>query len=177
MSEIFQPLCREIYKIPLFQCVGHISAIDSGGIRVAGLQDVAALGDRIEVLGKFPNQGQVVAISELCAQVICDNSLNGLALGDEVRLGPPVRLFPTQNWLGRIIDPLGRPLDDREMFSGQIGQLLESHPPIAARRRRLGGRLDTGIAVFDTFLPIVRGQRIGLFAGSGVGKSTLLGSA
>ena len=47
-------------------------------------------------------------------------------------------------------------------------------PPPAASRRRLGTRLDTGLAVFDTLLPIVRGQRIGLFAGSGVGKSTLL---
>lgn len=175
MSEIFQPLCREIYKIPLFQSVGHIVAIDSGGIRVAGLQDVAALGDRVEISGEFANQGQVVSLSEMWVQVICDSSLNGLALGDEVRLGLPVRLLPTLNWMGRIIDPLGHPLDDRQLFSGQIPQALESHPPVASRRRRMGERLSTGIAVFDTFLPIVRGQRIGLFAGSGVGKSTLLG--
>lgn len=175
MSELFQPLCRELYKIPLLQSIGHICAIDSGGIRVSGLQSVAALGDRIEILHAAPNEGQIVSISEHSLQVICDNTLNGLALGDEVRLANPVLLYPSMNWMGRIIDPLGRPLDGKQIFSGGKPQPQETHPPLAARRRQMGERLNTGLAIFDTFLPIVRGQRIGLFAGSGVGKSTLLG--
>lgn len=175
MSELFQPLCRELYKIPLLQSVGHICAIDSGGIRVSGLQCVAALGDRIEIRGSAPNEGQIVSISEYSLQVICDNTLNGLALGDEVRLGNPAQLYPSMSWMGRIIDPLGRPLDGMQIFSGGKPQPQESHPPLAASRRQMGERLSTGLAAFDTFLPIVRGQRIGLFAGSGVGKSTLLG--
>jgi flagellum-specific ATP synthase len=87
-----------------------------------------------------------------------------------------VRLSPSDDWLGRIIDPLGRPMDGRALFPGDRARDLRAQPPDPARRRRLGQRLDTGSAAFDTVLPIVRGQRVGLFAGSGVGKSTLLGT-
>ena len=60
------------------------------------------------------------------------------------------------------------------MRRGPVLRPLRTEAPAAASRRRLGARLSTGVAVFDTLLPLVRGQRIGLFAGSGVGKSSLL---
>ena len=60
------------------------------------------------------------------------------------------------------------------MMRGVQPRPMRASPPKATRRRALGKRLETGVAIFNTLLPIVRGQRIGLFAGSGVGKSTLL---
>ena len=75
-----------------------------------------------------------------------------------------------------MIDPFGAPLDGRPLLPGTAARHVLATPPSATARRPLGARLDTGIAAFNTFLPIVRGQRIGLFAGSGVGKSTLLAS-
>jgi flagellum-specific ATP synthase len=83
-------------------------------------------------------------------------------------------LAPHDSWLGRLIDPTGRPLDGRPLLPGRVARPVRAGalPPVA--RRAMGARLETGLAVFDTMLPIVRGQRIGLFAGSGVGKSTLL---
>jgi flagellum-specific ATP synthase len=73
-----------------------------------------------------------------------------------------------------VIDPDGRPLDGRPLLPGGVAVPLMAPPPRAHDRRALGARIETGLAVFNTLLPLVRGQRIGLFAGSGVGKSTLL---
>jgi flagellum-specific ATP synthase len=89
-----------------------------------------------------------------------------------VILGPP-RLEPCASWLGRIVDPDGQPMDGRPLPRGDVSRPLWGPPPSPVARRGLGGRLETGLAVFDTLLPIVRGQRMGLFAGSGVGKSRL----
>ena len=101
--------------------------------------------------------------------------------GDGLRLGAPASwlgrgdIAPDSSWIGRVIDPFGQPLDGRPLLRGAVAQPVRARPPSAHDRRGLGPRLETGLAAFNTFLPVVRGQRVGLFAGSGVGKSTLLG--
>jgi flagellum-specific ATP synthase len=97
-----------------------------------------------------------------------------VAIGDAVGLLGPAEIAPDNAWIGRVIDPYGRPLDGRPLMPGARMRKVRAQAPAAATRNRLGTRLDTGVAVFDTLLPLVRGQRIGLFAGSGVGKSSLL---
>jgi flagellum-specific ATP synthase len=97
-----------------------------------------------------------------------------VAVGDRVWLDPEPSVRPCAAWIGRVIDAFGAPLDGRPLVDGAIAAPLRRAPPPATRRRAIGARLDTGLAVFDTLLPIARGQRVGLFAGSGVGKSTLL---
>jgi len=104
-----------------------------------------------------------------------EGGAEGLAIGDAVELGGQTVVAPDDRWIGRIVDSLGRPLDGRPLVRGPVARQLRSGPPAATERRRLGPRLQTGTAIFDTMLPLVKGQRIGLFAGSGVGKSTLLG--
>jgi len=91
-----------------------------------------------------------------------------------VRLMGPSQIAPDDAWIGRVIDPMGRALDGRPILRGARPRPLRGVPMNPTERRVLGARLETGLAVFNTLLPIVRGQRIGLFAGSGVGKSTLL---
>ena len=103
-----------------------------------------------------------------------DGPADGIALGAEVRHLGVAEIAPDDSWIGRIIDPYGAPLDGRPLLRGPRPRPLRADAPPAAQRRRLGARLPTGVAVFDTMLPLVRGQRIGLFAGSGVGKSSLL---
>src|SRR5690606_14890763 len=73
-----------------------------------------------------------------------------------------------------VIDPYGEPLDGKPLLPGTAPRRLSGKPLNPTMRRPLGGRLETGLCVFNTLLPIVRGQRIGLFAGSGVGKSTIM---
>ena len=102
--------------------------------------------------------------------------MDGLSIGMRVELIFAPLLAPANSWIGRIVDPFGKPLDGRPLLAGGEERGFRPAPPPAAGRNRLGTRLDTGLAVFDTLLPLVRGQRMGLFAGSGVGKSTLLSS-
>jgi flagellum-specific ATP synthase len=83
-------------------------------------------------------------------------------------------LAPSDAWLGRIIDPLGAPLDGQGKLPRGVPRPVRAAPPAAAGRARLGPAIDTGVRVLNCFTTCRTGQRLGLFAGSGVGKSTLL---
>jgi flagellum-specific ATP synthase len=85
------------------------------------------------------------------------------------------RLAPCNLWLGRVVDPIGRPLDGKGALPrGPRSRPVRGSPPEATQRARLGPRLDLGVRVLNAFATCREGQRLGLFAGSGVGKSTLL---
>lgn len=157
--------------------VGRVTSVEGGLLRLRGLQRVAALGDQLalrrrdgSVLG-----GEVLSVMSDSVLMLPDSLPQGVCLGDRAILSHDEGLAPCDDWVGRIIDPFGKSLDGKPLRQGMKRRALRAPPPDAAFRRRLGGRLETGMACFNTFLPIVRGQRLGLFAGSGVGKSRLLG--
>ncbi|MGB7269578.1 MAG: FliI/YscN family ATPase [Albidovulum sp.] len=118
--------------------------------------------------------GEIVTLDATGAGVLTDQPPEGIRLGDSVTQTGAGGLAPHDGWIGRIIDPFGQPLDGAPLMKGGQERDLRAAPPPPAARRRLGARLETGMRVFNTMLPLVRGQRIGLFAGSGVGKSSLL---
>ncbi|MEY4984798.1 MAG: flagellum-specific synthase FliI [Pseudomonadota bacterium] len=153
---------------------GTVTAISAGTVTVSGLGGVVALGDRLVFPGAAMAGGEVVAIAGDDAILLPDGPAEGLVPGQRAERLGAAGLAPDDGWIGRIVDPFGLALDGRALLPGRVARPLRAAPPPAARRGRLGGRLATGSALFDTLLPIVRGQRIGLFAGSGVGKSTLL---
>lgn len=171
----FDALVAAIAALEPVHRVGRICAIGRGTVQVTGLEDAAALGDRVAIrcdgrrLG-----GEVLRLGPEGATVLPDDSPEGLAIGMRVELVGRSEIAPDVSWIGRIVDPFGRPLDGRPLLPGPVPRPLRVSAPAAATRRRLGPRLETGVAVFNTLLPLVRGQRIGLFAGSGVGKSSLL---
>lgn len=152
--------------------VGRISAISGGTVRIAGL-DRAAIGERVR-LGPERLEGEIVAIEGGERIALPDGPTAGLTPGQAAVSAGPLRLAPDDSWIGRIVDPAGAPMDGRPLVPGLAERPLFSPAPDAARRRGLGARLETGLRAFNTVLPVVRGQRLGLFAGSGVGKSTLL---
>lgn len=171
-----QNLRAELAELRVTRQVGRVVGVDPGGLRISGLERMARIGDQLQVIrsGKSPLEGEVLALDhgELVMQP--DGATGGVALGDPVLLLGPVDIAPTSEWLGRVIDPSGRPLDGRPLLRGPQCRSLVAEPPAPARRRGFGERLETGMAVLNTLLPLARGQRIGLFAGSGVGKSSLL---
>lgn len=118
--------------------------------------------------------GEVVQLDKTCIHILVDGDIDGVAVHDRVVLDPQPKFAPDIGWVGRVIDPDGQPLDGFPLLPGETVQSINGQPPASHKRRAMGDRLETGLAVFNTLLPIVRGQRIGLFAGSGVGKSTLL---
>lgn len=155
---------------------GRVAELSAGLLHVCGLTAGAALGDRVEIAGTGGRRlgGEVLRLARDCVTVLPDDSPEGLAIGDRVTLLGRAEIAPDSSWIGRIVDPFGRPLDGRALYPGPVPRPLRAAAPAAAGRHRMEGRLETGTAVFNTLLPLVRGQRIGLFAGSGVGKSSLL---
>ena len=168
-------LRAELRRMRVAHRMGRISALKGGRILVRGLSDVAALGDRL----LFPDAGtgiggEVVEVDGQEAAVLPEVVPEGLSIGQAAIHDGPARLAPDDSWIGRVIDPEGRPLDGRPLRQGPERRRLLHAAPEPVARRGFGDRIDTGLSVFDTLLPLVRGQRIGLFAGAGVGKSTLL---
>lgn len=174
MAGVFDGLLAEIAGTRPILRVGRVRALQRGTLVASGL-DQAALGDRVVVHSASGRlEGEIVQLEAGAATVLPDGPGYGTAIGDRVDLLGQAGIAPDDSWIGRIIDPYGRPLDGRMLLRGAHTRPLRAAAPAAASRRRLGNRLETGVAVFDTLLPLVRGQRIGLFAGSGVGKSSLL---
>ena len=175
MSETFAGLIAALHRIEVARPVGRVCGLAGGLVAVSGLGHVAALGDRVRL--DRPGgalDGEVLALAPESITILPESPPEGVAIGDPVRhLGPAV-LAPDDSWIGRLIDANGAPLDGRPLRAGAEARALRGAPPPAVERRPLGQRLETGVAIFNTLLPLVRGQRIGLFAGSGVGKSTLL---
>lgn len=171
-----QAIAARMRGLGMTRHYGQVSAIQGGVILAGGLDSHASLGDRVVFSMRSGEDlnGEVVALQSSQAAILPEGPMDGLSIGTRVELIFAPSLAPANAWVGRIIDPFGRPLDGRPILAGGDERGFRPAPPPAASRNRLGARLDTGLAVFDTLLPLVRGQRTGLFAGSGVGKSTLL---
>lgn len=173
---VFEGLRAELRTIRPVRRIGRIAEVGRGTLFVTGLGS-AALGDRVRIVPSDaePLGGELLRLTVGGATILPDGGLEGVTIGDRVELMGRSEISPDDSWLGRVVDPFGAPLDGKPLLRGPVARALRTPAPRAADRRRLGERLETGVAVFNTLLPIVRGQRIGLFAGSGVGKSTLLG--
>jgi flagellum-specific ATP synthase len=171
----FDSLQAEISEMRATWQVGRVTQVDAGHLRISGLETVARIGDQLRLIRSDTTlEGEVLALAGDDLVMQPDGSTVGIALDDPVILLGPAEIAPSSEWLGRVIDPSGRPIDGRPLRRGPLGRSLLADPPPPAERRGFGERLETGMAVLNTVLPLVRGQRIGLFAGSGVGKSSLL---
>ncbi|MRU15448.1 FliI/YscN family ATPase [Roseovarius sp. A21] len=176
IQDTLTPPTPQIARLKADRPLGRVSAVQGHSLCLSGLSGEARLGDRVRIdRVAGPLFGEVVQLEEGRTVVLPDEVPVGVALGDSALLLDAATISPAPGWIGRVVDPLGNPLDGMPLASGQVPYALRAHPPAPAERRALGARLETGMAAFNTVLPIVRGQRLGLFAGSGVGKSSLLG--
>ncbi len=161
----------------------RVNAVTGLSIGVSGLGALVSVGDRLSLTSQsgLPVLAEVLGFREAAARAIAFGPIDGVGLGSvasvplKVHAHRAFTLRPCWSWLGRVIDPLGRPLDGHGALSlGDEPRLVRDSPPNATTRARLGSRLDLGITAMDLFTTCRSGQRLGLFAGSGVGKSTLL---
>lgn len=112
------------------------------------------------------------------------NRILSMVLGDTNNISPNMEIVSTDeefkikvsnHLLGRVIDGLGEPLDDKKSYPIQEKRSIYASPPNPLKRKSITEPIFTGVRAIDGLLSIGKGQRVGIFAGSGVGKSTLLG--
>lgn len=155
---------------------GKVCEAGTSHLRVRGLSCFATPGDMINVMGEQRAElAEIVQIEADSVLAIPYEKRSGVRLGARAMLTGRPSIRPHSSWLGRVIDPLGTPVDDGgALTAGAEPVTLDGEPPRAMERNRVLQPLRTGIKAIDAFMPICAGQRIGIFAGTGVGKSTLL---
>ncbi|MCJ2010828.1 flagellar protein export ATPase FliI [Methylobacterium sp. J-092] len=161
---------------PLVRIGGPVREVGAAHCRIGISSPLLKLGDRMQVsAGDRPQQGEVIRIDR-------DGVL--LKLFDaKVEVGLDMLAYrvgardprPCEAWKGRVVDALGQPVDGLgDLPAGEHPMPLDADPPPAMQRSRVERPLRTGVRAVDLFTPLCAAQRIGIFAGSGVGKSTLL---
>jgi flagellum-specific ATP synthase len=154
--------------------VGRVSRVVGLHLEVSGLD--AAVGEAVEVASsRGPVLAEVIGIGDngLVCMPLGDTS--GLRSGDLVEsFGRPPTIRVGPELLGRVLDGLGRPLDGKPLPAGLDEVTVDGEAPHPLRRAPVDRPLSLGVRVLDTLIPCGRGQRLGIFAGSGVGKSSLL---
>ena len=175
-EDLFKDFRSGLTGLRAVHSVGRVCDVIGSAVHVTGLGRSAAIGDRVRLVTRAgaAQDGEVIRVGTDRVVILAGGGAVGVALGDRVALLEDGRIAPSDTWIGRVLDPYGRPMDGRPLLPGGVPRALRAPPPPAATRRGFGARLATGYNVLDTLLPLVRGQRIGLFAGSGVGKSRLI---
>ena len=157
---------------------GRVAAVNGLLIEARGGLTRLAVGARAEIERRNdrPLSAEVVGFRETRALLMPFGPVEGVAPGAEIRIEPQgSAVRPTTAWLGRIVDAFGEPIDGLgPLPQGNAAYPLRPPPPPAHARGRVGERLNLGVRSMNVFTTCCRGQRLGVFAGSGVGKSVLL---
>lgn len=152
---------------------GSVSRVVGTEVELKGLR--LAVGDAVDLGTRHGSRvAEVVAVDGAAARALVLGDTAGIARGDRVRpRNGPLTSPVGDALLGRIVDALGRPLDGGPPIDAPQTH-VDATAPHALERQRIAEPLATGVRLLDTLCTVGRGQRLGLFAGSGVGKSTLL---
>jgi flagellum-specific ATP synthase len=156
---------------------GRVDEVTPAYCRVLGLSPFVRLGECVDLTSEGCTQlGEVVRIDAAGVTVKPYQATLRAGLGATAWRRGFVAISPHASWKGRTVDALGNPIDaGGPLLQGERAVSTEREPPSPMRRQRIGTPVKTGVKVVDLFAPLCAGQRIGIFAGSGVGKSTLLG--
>jgi flagellum-specific ATP synthase len=161
----------------LIRRIGKVSQFF--GLVVEATGPDAFLGEVCQIYSRSQTQpinAEVVGIRDGKVLLMPYGELRGIGLGsDVIATGHPMQIAVGDEILGRIVDAMGKPIDGKPMASLPDHISLKSEPLNPLSRRKIRDVLETGVKAIDSFLTLGKGQRIGIFSGSGVGKSTLLG--
>lgn len=178
MASVLESISSEIDKMPSASYYGRVTGVQGLFIEVSGIRAELSIGDRCSVINA-ENQRvpcELVSFRQGKLLFMPYGSLEGIGLGCRVEIenAAPV-IYPHPSWLGRIINSFGEAIDGKgPLIKGDKPYHIKSAPPPAQFRDRVCGKVDLGVKAVNTFLTVCKGQRMGIFAGSGVGKSTLM---
>lgn len=158
---------------------GRVASVSGLVAEIAGLSGYVFVGDQLllHARGGAIVHAEVAGFRNGLALVLPFGGLDGLGPGQAatLMLRSAGRLAVSDGWLGRVINALADPVDGKGPIpAGSVTLSIAAQPPTATTRARLGERISMGVRALDLFVTCRTGQRLGLFSGSGVGKSTLL---
>lgn len=178
MSTCFDNIIHNLNKLNPCAYFGTVTGVQGLFIEVSGISSALTIGDRCSVHTTY---GKIVPCELVSFKgdkllLMPYGSLEGIGLGCRVDIenSAPV-IYPHKEWLGRIVNAFGEAIDGKGPLPlGDKPYFIKNAPPPAQFRDRVQGKVDLGVKSVNTFLTICKGQRMGIFAGSGVGKSTLM---
>ena len=177
MAFLVKSLISDIEHVPSVRVFGRVEGVQGLLVEASGLRHRLSVGDRCQIMGRDrPIMCETVGFRNNRALLMPFSSLDGVGLGCRVEVADasPV-LFPHPDWLGRVINAMGEPVDGKGPLPlGEKPYAVRNKPPSAHSRQRVAGKLDLGVRALNAFLTVCRGQRLGIFAGSGIGKSSLM---
>jgi len=171
-------LAEQIGDIDGVNIYGRVVGVRGLMVEIAGPIHAMSVGARIviETGGSRTIPAEVIGFSGNNAVVMPFAGLDGVRRGCRaVIANASGQVRPAASWLGRVLNAMGEPVDGKgPLAQGTVPMPFRNSPPPAHSRKRVGKPLDLGVRGLNTFLTCCRGQRMGIFAGSGVGKSVLL---
>jgi flagellum-specific ATP synthase len=169
-------LAHQIGEIDSVEVYGRVVGVRGLMVEVAGPIHAMSVGARVTIETGHPIPCEVVGFSGEHALLMPFAALEGVRRGCRaVVSSASAAVRPSPQWLGRVLNAMGEPIDGAgPLPSGPTSYPFRNPPPAAHTRQRVGGPLDLGVRALNTFVTCCRGQRMGIFAGSGVGKSVLM---
>jgi flagellum-specific ATP synthase len=170
-------LAEQIAGLDSTETYGRVVGVRGLMVEVAGPIHAMSVGARITI---ETGQGrdipcEVVGFTGANALLMPFAALDGVRRGCRAIVSSVSAVRPSDGWLGRVVNAMGEPIDGKgPLPSGPAAYPFRNAPPPAHQRARVGAPLDLGVRALNTFLTVCRGQRMGIFAGSGVGKSVLM---
>lgn len=176
-KDLLPNLTAALKRVQPFRLFGKITEI-------RGLKIVASLPSHAVPLGCFCKilkegcifYGEVVAMTKDHATVMLASPVEGLGVGDDIEyVLSPFAISPDISWQGRLVNAFGEAIDEKGLLlSGKYALPIKGKPIPAQKRKKLSEPIDLGVRTLNAFTTACKGQRLGVFAGSGVGKSVLL---
>jgi len=180
---------EEINTLQEVTVSGSVTAVLGMLIECTGIERLLSVGGRCRIIRQKQLKDQsleeqlssavlaeVVGFRENKALLMPFGSIEGVGPGARVVIEEHASVcYPSEAWLGRVVNAMGEPIDGKgPLPKGKTSYNLRAKPPEAHERQRVKGKLNLGVRSINTFLTCCRGQRMGIFAGSGVGKSIVM---
>jgi flagellum-specific ATP synthase len=167
--------CHGVKKVPEFRVVGRLTRVVGMTLEAVGF--AAPIGSKCKIYsGQHAIEAEVIGFANDVIYLVSTESTRGITTGAKVMpIGSVADVPVGEALLGRIIDGAGNPLDHQQALKATDYYPLEGKHINPLDRKKISEPLDVGIRSINALLSIGCGQRIGLFAGSGVGKSVLMG--
>jgi flagellum-specific ATP synthase len=178
LGGIMKALADQIAELDGVEVYGRVVGVRGLMVEVAGPIHAMSVGARVvvETAGARAIPCEVVGFSGDHALLMPFAALEGVRRGCRAVVSAVAgAVRPSPGWLGRVVNAMGQPIDGKgPLASGPSPYPFRASPPPAHARQRVGTPLDLGVRALNTFVTCCRGQRMGIFSGSGVGKSVLL---